>query len=67
MGFREFIHGELIAGGIIDEDVWESELSVAYIIGETDLDETDIDDFRGQYKEACQMHGWEPEFDLPEN
>lgn len=66
MSYKEWLHAELIGDDEISEETDVDEISRDFLLTQTDVDESDLEDYHGQFINACEINGWEPVEDLPE-
>ena len=68
MGFKEYLYTQLVADDVISEDeTTMDDLSVDMLTSETVFYDDDIESYKDDYREYCEDHDIEPEFDLPED
>ena len=67
MSFKEWLYGELVNDGIIDEsEVDVDDITEEYLITSTDVEEADIENYKNQFKDYCKDVGATPDWDVDE-
>ena len=64
MSFKEWLYGELLDNGIIDDTFDEDDLTFNTLMSETDLDEESYEQYKIEFEEHCELISQSPIWDV---
>lgn len=64
MSFKEWLYGELLDNGIIDDTFDEDDLTFNALMSETDLDEESYEQYKIEFEEHCELISQSPIWDV---